>query len=115
MSSGRRDERGLLTSSSENSAGLSVSELSFTSTPQPFELRTRLQSPAMFMLDAVGQIISASASAESFWLMDAAQLSGRVFVDLFRFEVGSAPDAARHSLQWELFLATALNRTIACA
>jgi two-component system cell cycle sensor histidine kinase/response regulator CckA len=92
-----------------------VSELSATSTPQPCEAGARLQSPALFTLDASGVIASASAGAEQFWQASGGQLAGREFVSLFRFEVGNAPDAARHSLQWQLFLATALNRTIACA
>jgi two-component system cell cycle sensor histidine kinase/response regulator CckA len=90
-----------------------VSELS-TPKSQPAEPGVRLQAPAMFTLDAAGSIVSASASAESFWQLASAQLTGRPFVNLFRFEVGNAPDSARQSLQWELFLATALNRTIAC-
>jgi two-component system cell cycle sensor histidine kinase/response regulator CckA len=92
-----------------------VSELFATSTPQPFEQGGRLQSPALFTLDSSGIVASASAGAENFWQQESPQLAGRPFVNLFRFDVGSAPDAARHSLQWELFLATSLNRTVACA
>ncbi|MGC4072881.1 MAG: ATP-binding protein [Nibricoccus sp.] len=92
-----------------------VSEPGTTSTQQPPERQTRLQSPALFTLDGVGSIASASTGAESFWQTPSAELVGRPFVTLFSFEVGNAPDAAKHSLPWELFLATALNRTIACA
>ncbi|WP_138223325.1 PAS domain-containing hybrid sensor histidine kinase/response regulator [Nibricoccus aquaticus] len=92
-----------------------MSELFTTPPTRSAEPSRHLQSPALFTLDASGVIVSASAGAENFWQAEAAQLAGRAFVDLFRFEVGNAPDAARHSLQWELFLATALNRAITCA
>jgi PAS domain S-box-containing protein len=92
-----------------------VNELSAASTPQPLEQSSRLQTPALFTLDSFGSITSASVGAEIFWQQESVQLLGRPFVNLFRFDVGSAPDAARHSLRWELFLATSLNRTVACA
>jgi two-component system, cell cycle sensor histidine kinase and response regulator CckA len=95
--------------------GNAVSVIVAASTPSPTDTRLSLQAPALFTLDANGVITSASASAENFWRLDTVHLSGAPFVNLFLFEVANAPDAARHSLQWQLFLATALNRTITCA
>jgi two-component system, cell cycle sensor histidine kinase and response regulator CckA len=91
-----------------------VSERIAAPTPLPATL-PGLQAPAVFTLEGSGAIISANVSAERFWKLDSVHLSGTPFVNLFHFEVANAPEAARHSLPWQLFLATALNRTVICA
>jgi len=91
-----------------------VNEASATSTPKPWAAGARLKAPALFVLDAAGSIVSASAGAEDFWKTDSIRLGGKPFVNLVRFEVENAPEAARYSLQWQLFLASAFNRTITC-
>ncbi len=68
----------------------------------------------MFTIDADGVIVHASAGAERFWSATEMGLAGRAFVQLVRFHVTNAPEAARHALPWQLFLASALNRTVLC-
>jgi PAS domain S-box len=89
-----------------------VNQPGLSSTP-PFAASAALPAPAIFTIDADGVIVSTSASAERFWAI-AGGLTGRTFVELVRFHVTNAPEAARRALPWQLFLASALNRTVLC-
>jgi two-component system, cell cycle sensor histidine kinase and response regulator CckA len=67
----------------------------------------------LFTLDARGVVLSATRSAENFWLVSPGTLVGRSFMSLVQLTAPPA-DGSGAEIAWELLRVTALNRAITC-
>jgi len=85
-----------------------------TSIRVPTTSRPRLESPALFALDADGVIKSANVAAETFWTCAPNAMIGLPFNALITLYPVSGVITPR-SQQWEVLCASALNQSIACS